>query len=133
MPSEAGASHSLFISDLHLAHERPRIVEAFHRLINGPAREAEALYILGDLFEYWAGDDDLEDPLNASVADALAALAAGGTRLYFMHGNRDLLVGGEFGKRAGATLLDDPTLVDLHGTRTLLMHGDSRLPPAVPR
>jgi UDP-2,3-diacylglucosamine hydrolase len=117
--------HTLFISDLHLAPERPRIVEQFFGLVRGAAREADALYVLGDLFEYWAGDDDLEDPLNASVAKALADLAAGGTRVYFMHGNRDLLVGRDFAGRARALLLDDPAVLDLHGTRTLLMHGDT--------
>ena len=116
---------SLFVSDLHLAVERPRIIGQFHALLQGPARDADALYVLGDLFEYWAGDDDLEDPLNASVAEAFAALAASGTRLHFRHGNRDFLVGHGFAKRAGATLLDDPTLIDLHGTSTLLMHGDT--------
>ena len=116
---------SLFVSDLHLAAERPRIVEQFFSLVSGPARAAEALYVLGDLFEYWAGDDDLEDPLNASVAKVLAALSTHGTRVYFMHGNRDLLVGRDFARRAGAALLEDPTLVDLYGTPTLLMHGDT--------
>jgi UDP-2,3-diacylglucosamine hydrolase len=118
-------SHSVFISDLHLAAERPRIVEAFHGLVSGPARKAEALYVLGDLFEYWAGDDDLDDPLNASVAAAFSALSFAGTKIYFMHGNRDPLVGREFAQRAGATLLEDPTSVELYGTPTLLMHGDT--------
>jgi UDP-2,3-diacylglucosamine hydrolase len=81
--------------------------------------------VLGDLFEHWLGDDNTEDPLNASVAEAFSKLAAGGTAVYFMHGNRDLLVGEEFARRAGAQLLADPTLLDLHGTRTLLMHGDT--------
>ena len=125
MQAEAGRAYSLFISDLHLAAERPRIIAQFHALLTGAARDAQALYVLGDLFEYWAGDDDLEDPLNQSVAEAFAALAANGTRLHFMHGNRDFLVGREFAKRAGATLLPDPALVDLHGTPTLLMHGDT--------
>ena len=116
---------SLFVSDLHLATERPRIVEQFFSFMRGPAREADALYVLGDLFEYWIGDDNAEDPLNASVASAFAALAASGTPVSFMHGNRDLLVGREFANRAGAQMLDDPTLIDVHGTRTLLMHGDT--------
>jgi UDP-2,3-diacylglucosamine hydrolase len=116
---------SLFISDLHLATDRPRIIDQFFSFVAGPAREAQALYVLGDLFEYWAGDDDLEDPLNEKVAGAFAALAARGTTVSFMHGNRDLLVGSEFAKRSNARLLEDPTLVDLHGTATLLMHGDT--------
>src|SRR6187402_3563387 len=118
-------SYSLFISDLHLATDRPRIVEQFLAFLAGPARGADALYVLGDLFEYWAGDDDLGDPLNERVARAFAALSGTGTTLAFMHGNRDLLVGREFARRSGARLLGDPTLVDLHGTPTLLMHGDT--------
>jgi len=117
--------HSLFVSDLHLAVERPHIVEQFFSFLTGPARSAEALYVLGDLFEHWLGDDNFEDPLNADVARAIASLAASGTAVLFMHGNRDVLVGGEFARRAGARLLDDPTLVDLYGTPTLLMHGDT--------
>lgn len=116
---------SLFISDLHLASERPRGVEQFFGFVAGPARGAHALYVLGDLFEYWVGDDDIEDPLNRSVAQAFADLADQGTAVYFMHGNRDLLVGQEFSERAKASLLADPTLINLHGTRTLLMHGDT--------
>jgi UDP-2,3-diacylglucosamine hydrolase len=120
------AHASLFISDLHLAAERPRVVEQFFAFLCGPAREAQALYVLGDLFEFWIGDDNVDDPLNRRVAEGFAALAAAGTAVYFMHGNRDLLVGREFAGRAGARLLDDPTLItDLYGTRTLLMHGDT--------
>jgi UDP-2,3-diacylglucosamine hydrolase len=117
-------AHSLFISDLHLAAERPRIQKRFFSFIEGPARGAVALYVLGDLFEYWAGDDDLEDDLNRSVAEAFTRLSQH-TRVYFMHGNRDLLVGRDFAERSGATLLDDPTTANLHGTPTLLMHGDT--------
>lgn len=116
---------SLFISDLHLAAERPRIVEQFSAFVSTAVNGAQALYVLGDLFEYWVGDDDLDDPLNTSVAGAFARLSAAGTAVYFMHGNRDLLVGQAFARRASATLLDDPTLIDLHGTPTLLMHGDT--------
>src|SRR6185503_19946407 len=103
----------------------PRIVDQFFAFLAGPAREADALYVLGDLFEYWAGDDDLTDPLNESVARGFAEIAARGTGVYFMHGNRDLLVGKAFARRSNARLLDDPTIVDLYGTRTMLMHGDT--------
>lgn len=116
---------TLFISDLHLASERPRIVEQFFEFVSGPARAADALYVLGDLFEYWAGDDDSDDPLNLSVARAFSELAGAGTAVHFMRGNRDVLVGSEFARRASARLLDDPTLIDLHGMPTLLMHGDT--------
>jgi UDP-2,3-diacylglucosamine hydrolase len=117
--------HSVFISDLHLASDRPRIIEQFFSFVRGPAREAQALFVLGDLFEYWMGDDDLDDPLNQSVAEAFKTLGAAGTTVSFIHGNRDLLVGQDFAQRSSARLLADPTLLDLHGTPTLLMHGDT--------
>jgi UDP-2,3-diacylglucosamine hydrolase len=117
--------HSIFVSDLHLSSERPHIVRQFFDFIRRTAAPAEALYILGDLFEYWVGDDDLADPLNGSVADALRRLHADGVALYVMHGNRDLLIGSEFTKRCGARLMPDPSVLDLYGTRTLVMHGDT--------
>lgn len=118
-------SHTLLISDLHLAAERPHINKQFFTFVRDTAPPAEALYILGDLFEYWIGDDDREEPLNDAVVCALAALAARGTRVHIMHGNRDVLIGADFVTRCGANLISDPTAVDLHGTRTLLMHGDT--------
>jgi UDP-2,3-diacylglucosamine hydrolase len=118
--------HTLFISDLHLAPERPQAGRSFFDFVRGPAAQAGALYILGDLFEYWAGDDDLDDPFNSAVADALRDLSDKGVALSFMHGNRDLLIRDAFAARCGARLLPDPLLLeDLHGTRTLLMHGDT--------
>lgn len=118
-------SHTLFISDLHLSPERPRINQVFFDFADRTAVLAEAVYILGDLFEYWVGDDDLADPFNASVADALLQLSSKGVALHLMHGNRDVLVGQAFAARCGAKLMSDPTLLDLHGTRTLVMHGDT--------
>jgi UDP-2,3-diacylglucosamine hydrolase len=117
--------HTLFISDLHLAAERPHINQQFFDFLQQVAPASQALYILGDLFEYWAGDDDTDDPLNASVATALAQLAQQGVPVYMMHGNRDLLIGQAFAARARARLIADPTAIDLYGTHTLLMHGDS--------
>jgi len=117
--------HTLFISDLHLAAERPQITEQFLRFIRETAPAASALYILGDLFEYWVGDDDLKDPLNGSVSGALAALADSGSKVYLMRGNRDVLLGSDFASRCHATLLEDPLLVNLHGIPTLLSHGDA--------
>lgn len=117
--------HSIFISDLHLAPERPRANELFFDFTSGVATRAAALYLLGDLFEYWLGDDDLEDSFNASIAGALLALSGKGVALHIMHGNRDLLIGRAFAARCGANLIEDPTLLDLHGTQTLLMHGDT--------
>ena len=116
---------TLFISDLHLDDARPRTNELFLAFMAGPATRAEALYILGDLFEFWIGDDAIDLPLNRMVVDALAALSRRGTRLHFMHGNRDFLVRDGFAAATGATLLADPTKVDLYGRHTLLMHGDT--------
>jgi UDP-2,3-diacylglucosamine hydrolase len=117
-------NHTLFISDLHLSAEHTHSMAAFQRFITTLAPQAEALYILGDLFEYWAGDDDSSDPFHAEVIGALQGLAAHGVRIYLMHGNRDLLMGRALAKAAGATLLDDPILLDMYGTATLLSHGD---------
>jgi UDP-2,3-diacylglucosamine hydrolase len=116
--------HTLFISDLHLSSDHPHSMAAFQRFIDTLAQQAEALYILGDLFEYWAGDDDRDDPFHARVINALHDLAEHGIKIYLMHGNRDLLMGDTLAKAAGATLLDDPVLVNLYGTPTLLSHGD---------
>lgn len=116
--------HTLFISDLHLSADHPHSIAAFQRFVATLAPQAEALYILGDLFEYWAGDDDRHDPFHAQVITALHGLAAHGVRIYLMQGNRDLLMGDALAQAAGATLLDDPTLLDLHGTPTLITHGD---------
>jgi UDP-2,3-diacylglucosamine hydrolase len=118
-------SFSLFISDLHLSAKHPHSIAAFQRFIATLAPQAEVLYILGDLFEYWAGDDDRHDPFHAQVVSALHDLSRRGIKIYLMHGNRDLLMGDALAKAAGATLLDDPTLLDLYGTPTLLSHGDT--------
>lgn len=117
--------HSIFVSDLHLTPDRPQASRIFFEFVRGTAAQAAALYLLGDLFEYWVGDDDLAEPFNASVADALRRLSDKGVALSFMHGNRDVLVGNAFAARCGARLIADPLLLDLHGTRTLLMHGDT--------
>ena len=115
---------TLFISDLHLARERPALVEAFDALLAGPVREAAALYVLGDLFDMWLGDDQLRDPLANRVASALAATAGAGVRVYLQRGNRDFLLGERFAHAAGATLLPDAIVHPLYGVPTLLMHGD---------
>jgi UDP-2,3-diacylglucosamine hydrolase len=117
--------HSIFVSDLHLSPERPGINQVFFDFVAGKAARAESVYILGDLFEYWIGDDDLADPFNASVADALGRLSGRGVKLRLMQGNRDVLLGKAFVQRCGAELMADPTLLDLHGTKTLIMHGDT--------
>ncbi len=115
---------TLFISDLHLDAERSHITELFGRFLDAEARGADALYILGDLFEAWIGDDD-PSPTATFVADRLRVVADGGTPVWFMHGNRDFLVGQAFADRAGMTILPDPTVVDLYGKPVLLMHGDT--------
>jgi len=116
--------YSIFTSDLHLCPTRPAINRIFFGFLRGPAAQAEALYILGDLFEYWAGDDD-DDPFNASVAAALRELADRGVALFLMHGNRDFLIGERFTAACRAKLLPDPTQMNLYGVPTLLMHGDT--------
>lgn len=114
---------SLFVSDLHLDSDAPWAIDAFAAFLSGRARAAEALYLLGDLFEVWVGDDD-DNPDNARACDAMAALVASGVRVYAIHGNRDFLLGEGFENRTGVKLLPDPVLVDLHGVPTLLSHGD---------
>jgi len=117
--------YTAFISDLHLSDSRPEINRVFFGFLLGPARTADALYILGDLFEYWAGDDDLGDPFNASVAAALKDLVEASVPVYLMHGNRDFLMFDGFVRASGVRLLPDPTVLDLYGTRTILLHGDT--------
>ena len=114
---------TLFISDLHLDPERPAVTELFLELLGSRARNADALYILGDLFEAWIGDDD-HSPMNQAVCKGLNDCASAGTQVFIMHGNRDFLLGGQFAEASNCTLLDDPALIDLYGTATLLMHGD---------
>lgn len=116
----------LFISDLHLCAERPRMTTLFAQFLDQITPRTSALYILGDLFEYWIGDDQLDhDPLARDVAARIKRVADRGTAIFFMHGNRDFLIGARFAKETGVTLLPDPTIIDLDGQRTLLMHGDT--------
>ncbi len=115
---------TLFVSDLHLCASRPHINRLFLDFLNDAAARAGALYVLGDLFEYWAGDDDLADPFNAEVTAALRSLSERGVALYLMHGNRDFLIGRQFADACGATLLPDPVIVGVDGVPTLLTHGD---------
>jgi UDP-2,3-diacylglucosamine hydrolase len=114
----------LLISDLHLEQERPDISRAFLHFLETRATQAEALYILGDFFEVWVGDDAMS-PFQRSIAQALRQLSDSGTRIYLMHGNRDFMLGKAFCREAGCTLLSDPCVVELGGERVLLMHGDS--------
>ena len=117
---------TLFISDLHLCAERPHITRLFERFIAETATAAESLYILGDLFEYWIGDDQLDiDTLAQNVARQLSALAAGGTHIFFMHGNRDFLIGERFESTARLKILGDPALIEIGTAPVLLLHGDT--------
>jgi UDP-2,3-diacylglucosamine hydrolase len=113
----------LFVSDLHLSAVRPDAVGCFLRFLAERAPGAQALYVLGDLFDAYIGDDDERFP-NRDIKAGLRQLAAGGTRVYFQHGNRDFLVGDRFCRDAGAQLLGDYAVVDLFGTPTLVTHGD---------
>ena len=114
---------TLFISDLHLDPERPDITATFVDFLRGEARGADALYILGDLFEAWVGDDD-PSGVGATVAAEVKALADSGVPAFFMRGNRDFLLGDAFARRAGMTVLPDPAVIVLYGRPVLLMHGD---------
>ena len=123
-----------FIADLHLDDSRPHITQLFIEFLNEIKQDADTLYILGDLFEYWIGDDVLDLPLEAcprtiklmqSVVIALKALTDCGVTLYLAHGNRDFLLGKHFMQAVGAHLLDEHVVIDLYGTPTLIMHGDT--------
>ena len=117
---------ALFISDLHLQASHPRTAEAFFRFLAERAAHAERLYLLGDIFEYWAGDDDLDDPFNRSVATALRRVSDGGTAVYWLGGNRDFLVGTGFADAAGLTLLPEPHVATIGGRQVVLVHGDAQ-------
>jgi UDP-2,3-diacylglucosamine hydrolase len=117
------SSRTLFASDLHLDSGSAWAIDAFLDFLDGPARGAEALYLLGDLFEAWVGDDD-DEPGNTRACDGLARLTARGTPVFALHGNRDFLLGQGFEHRTGVRVLPDPVTVQLYGVPTLLSHGD---------
>lgn len=115
---------TMFISDLHLEDSRPESTELLLRLLAGPAREADAFYVLGDLFEFWIGDDALS-PTALKVAEEFRNLFDAGVPCYFQHGNRDFLIGEDYAGKAGMKLLPETIVVELYGTPTLLLHGDT--------
>ncbi|MFN5542400.1 MAG: UDP-2,3-diacylglucosamine diphosphatase [Betaproteobacteria bacterium] len=116
----------LFISDLHLHQTRPETSAAFFHFLSSDATRAEALYILGDLFEYWVGDDQLDhDILSREVCDAIRTVSNAGVEVFFMHGNRDFLIGDRFATEANLTILTDPAHIRLGGRSLLLLHGDT--------
>lgn len=115
---------SYFIADLHLTQERSDITDCFLNFLENDAIKAESLYILGDLFEYWVGDND-DNPFVITVATALKKLSRGGTRIFFIQGNRDFLLGKKYANRCGMTLLSDVEEIDLYGQKAIIMHGDT--------
>jgi UDP-2,3-diacylglucosamine hydrolase len=117
---------ALFISDLHLQESHPRTAEAFFRFLAERAAHARQLYLLGDIFEYWAGDDDLAEPFNQRVAQALRTLADRGVEVFWIAGNRDFLVSTGFAHAAGLTLLAEPHVITAGGVRIALVHGDAQ-------
>ena len=121
----SAAPLAYFISDLHLQEAHPRTVQAFFDFLTTRAVHAQQLYLLGDLFEYWAGDDDLSTPFNAAVAAGLRAVSDAGVAVFWIPGNRDFLVGAGFANAAGLTLLDEPFVTTIGGTRIALVHGDA--------
>ena len=117
---------ALFVSDLHLQASLPRTTEAFLSFLRSHAAQTRQLFLLGDIFEYWAGDDDLVTPYNRDIAAALKTLGETGVQVFWMAGNRDFLVGAEFAAAAGVTLLDDPHVITLAGRTLALAHGDAQ-------
>jgi UDP-2,3-diacylglucosamine hydrolase len=122
MPARTNA---LFISDLHLQESHPRTADAFFRFLAEHAAAARALYLLGDLFEYWAGDDDIDSPFHQSIIKAIRAVSDAGTAVYWIAGNRDFLVGQGFADAAGLALLAEPHVATIGGQRIALVHGDA--------
>ena len=118
------AKPTLFLSDLHLSPDRPAALRAFHAFAAGPARGAAAVYMLGDIFDWWVGDDQMRMPFVRDVVASMRGISDAGVALYLGQGNRDFLIGEGLAKAAGATLLPDFVSLDLHGVRTLLCHGD---------
>jgi UDP-2,3-diacylglucosamine hydrolase len=123
--ASAAAPLALFVSDLHLQESHPRTAEAFFRFLAERASCASQLYLLGDIFEYWAGDDDLGAPFNRRVIEALRAISDAGVKVYWIAGNRDFLAGAGFAEAAGLTLLAEPHLATIGGQRIALVHGDA--------
>lgn len=115
---------TLFASDLHLSPARPALASALRAFCSGPARAAAAVYLLGDLFDWWIGDDQLREPFDRDVAQAIAGISQSGVPVHVAHGNRDFLLGRQFAAATGVRFLPEQAVVDLYGTPTLLSHGD---------
>lgn len=121
---KASTSLALFVSDVHLCEAMPKTAQAFLHFLNHTAKQTERLYLLGDLFEYWAGDDDADAPLHQEVIKALKELTEHGVQLFWMAGNRDFLLGSRFAEKTGIQRLSDPSTIHLAGLKFLLSHGD---------
>lgn len=117
---------ALFVSDVHLQEAMPRTADAFLRFMREQAPRARHLYLLGDLFEYWAGDDDLASPFNASIVAALRVASDQGVQLHWIAGNRDFLVGNAFAEAAGMSMLSEPHVATIGGRRIVIVHGDAQ-------
>jgi UDP-2,3-diacylglucosamine hydrolase len=117
-------SHCLFVSDVHLCESRPQITQAFVNFLDTTAMSAQAVYILGDLFEYWAGDDAISIGIHHNVVEALKRLVSHGVAIYLLHGNRDFLLGDDFAISTGIKILSDPSLITLYKKSVLISHGD---------
>lgn len=124
MSIESTSLVSYFIADLHLAENRPDITACFLSFLENEAPKAQTLYILGDLFEYWIGDDD-DSPFITTIAKALLSLNKLGTKICFIHGNRDFLLGKTYAKKAGMILLPEVDVIDIYGQHIVIMHGDT--------
>ena len=133
MPEDARAPEAaqskpvaLFVSDVHLQADMPGTTQAFLNFLQLHAVSAQQLYLLGDLFEYWAGDDDIESPYNRCIVDAIHAVSDAGVAVFWMPGNRDFLVGPEFAGAIGGSILPDPSVITLCSRRIVLAHGDAQ-------
>ena len=115
---------TLYLSDLHLSPDRPATAAAFEAFCAGPAQAAAAVYVLGDLYDWWIGDDQLDDPFAARIAAALRTVTGAGVRVHVMQGNRDFLYGPRFERATGAALLPEQLVIDVNGVPTVLLHGD---------
>lgn len=122
----APKSQALFISDLHLAESLPRTTGAFLDFLSHEARQSERLFILGDLFEYWAGDDDIDHPFNRRILTAIRELSRAGTAVFWLPGNRDFLTGERFLQESGATVLPDLHVAEIGGRKVAVAHGDAQ-------
>ena len=125
MSTAVARTLALFVSDLHLQPSHPHTSAAFFGFLERHAMATQALYLLGDLFEYWAGDDDVDDPFNRQVVAALRRVSDAGVKVFWIAGNRDFLVGPAFARAAGATILAEPFVADIAGQRIVLVHGDA--------